>query len=145
MLNPNSDLLAQNTDVMQPDADYKDDRNRRFDNHRDPKNRENFLEQVGRHEIRGERLTLQIENLEKELNNLPSDDEDMNKDQLHKKKELTQKLSHLRGMEHKNAHGEEKLEGRLANTNLKSDRNQIKQGKHKNTNEYGVKNEVPSD
>ena len=138
-------MLNPNTDVLQPDADYKDDRNRKLDNQREPKNRENFLEQVERHEIRGERLQSQIEHIEKELLNLPSDDEDMTKDQLHKKKELTQKLSHLRGMEHKNIHGGEKLEARLANTNLKATKTQIKQGKHKNMNEYGAKNEIPSD
>ena len=129
--------------MLHPDADIvtKDDRNPRTVHGRDPKQRENFQEQLERNQIKSERFASKIDNIEKELDRLPSDDEDLTKEQKKKKHELEQKLGHLGHIESKNLHQGEKLESRLASTNIKTVQHQIKQGKHKNMNEFGLKHE----
>ena len=129
--------------MLQPDADIisKDDRNHKQNHLRDPKHRDNFQERIVRNQIRSERFASSVENIGKELDKLPSDDEDLTKEQRDRKNELEKKLDHFSRLENKNIQANGKLESKLASTNIKAAQHQIKQGKHKNMNEFGLKYE----
>jgi len=118
---------------------FKDDRNRKLDNGHEPKQRENFLEEQLRNHKKADRMHAQAEELQKQLDRLPSDDEDLTKQERHKKSELEHKLSHTTRHEHRLQHSSDGFEHRTAHTNIKISQHQIKQGKHKNVGEFGHK------
>ena len=124
---------------------HKDHRNRRLDNGHEPKQRENFLEEMDRNNKKADRIHAQNEELQKQLDKLPSDDEDMTKDQRKKKTELEHKLSHASHHEQRLQNSAGGFEQRAANTNIKIGQHQIKQGKHKHTGvgDLGHKHEDP--
>jgi len=121
---------------------HKDDRNRKLDNGHEPKQRENFIEEMERNAKKADRLHSQNEELQKKLDNLPSDDEDLTKEQKHKKTDLEHKLSHNTRHEHRLQHSTEGFEHRTAHTNIKISQHQVKQGKHRNAGEFGMKGET---
>ena len=122
---------------------HKDHRNRKLDNGHEPKQRENFIEELERNAKKADRLRSQTEDLQKKLDNLPSDEEDLTKEQKHKKTELEHKLSHALKHEHRLEHATEEFERRTAHTNIKTAQHQIKQGKHRNAGDYGMKGDNP--
>ena len=118
----------------------KDNRNRKFDSVHNSKKRENFLEEMERNQKKSIKTQQKIEGINNQVSSY-SDDEKLVVEDAYRKAQLGKRLADAYELDKRTQSDFQRMEKRVANTNIKVSKVQIKQGKHKHANEFGMKND----